>query len=294
MAEVRIDPIVLAGKSVCNGKLTKIVTSAIITDGRASVVGAVVLIVKSTSSLNVNASLPGVNSTLIKYVKSSPNAQAKAVVSAHKYKTISAALKSEGILETYTYDRDVRQTMKDYLPKYYDDLTDVMRMVETQANEVTRIQAKLNELLDQFYVNSATNGLDRWENVTDIEKIAQRSVDSRRNFINAKLRGVGTVTKELINEIVDAFYHAKVEEAPSELTMKITLLGKRGIPKNLEDIDRAVNDVIPAHVGTDYLFTYLTWAEVTEAALVWSEANAYTLKGLEEAFLVDPGFPHKN
>lgn len=294
MPEILLDPLSIQGNGFFNGVATKIVSSAVPMGSQAYADGEIILIVRSSTTVNGSAIVAPVPYVVLKYVKANPASIVSVAVTSHKFKTVRGALVSEGLLETYTYDRDIRESMKDYLPRYYDDLEDVMKMVESEANEVVRIQAKLNELLDQFYVNSSTFGLDRWERETGITKIPERSVASRRHFINAKLRGVGTVTRELLNEIVDAFYTSSVVEVATEQKVEVTLLGKRGIPKNLEDIEVAVNDVIPAHIEPEYLFTYLTWAEVNESGIVWVEADTYTHKGLEEAFLVEPSYPYQN
>lgn len=275
MPEVLIDPLSIAGSGSFSGVATRVLSTA--------------------SPIGSQSNVSPVAFRIIKYVNASPvSASVTAVLSTHKFKTVKGALLSEGLLETYTYDRDIRNSMRDYLPRYYDDLEDVMKIIEAEANEVTRIQAKLNEALDQFYVNSATFGLDRWENEVGITKIEARSVDSRRHFINAKLRGVGTVTRVLLKEIVDAFYTSSITEIPTENKVDITLLGKRGIPKNLEDIERSVNDVIPSQLEAGYLFTYLPWSEVDASGIIWTEADTYTHKGLEEAFLVEPDYPYQN
>lgn len=294
MPEILLGPLSIQGNGFFNGIATKIVTSTSPIGSQANIAGKMVLVVKSLTTVTGSAVLAPVPYVVRKYVKANSSSIASASVSSHKFKTVSVSLLTEGFVETYNYDRDVRKSMKNYLPRYYDDLDDVMKMMEVQANEVTRIQAKLAELLDQFYVNSATYGLDRWEAETDIKKIPQRSVDSRRHFINAKLRGVGTVTRGLLNEIVDAFYTSTVTELPVEQQVEIKLLGKRGIPKNLEDIEVAINDVIPAHIEPIYAFTYLPWSEVEQSGLVWAEADTYTHKGLEEAFLIEPPFPYTN
>ncbi|SER87141.1 putative phage tail protein [Psychrobacillus sp. OK032] len=283
MAEITIEPLGLVGSGSFDGKIVRLSESAGAFSAKADVAGRIVLIVKSAAASMGSATFPKVNTRIIKYVKTSVNSKsAVAVPSVHKYKTVSGALLSEGLLETYTYDRDVRQTMKDYMPKYYEDLADVMRMVETEANEVTRVQAKLNELLDQFYVNTATKGLNRWESLTDIEQKAARSTDSRRHFINAKLRGVGTVTRELINEIVDSFYGATIEEVPDEMAMKIKITSRRGVPKNFEDIERSVEDVMPAHIGTDFSFSFLPWHELDMIRQQWADISVFKMADVAE------------
>lgn len=294
MAEILLEPLSIEGSGFLNGKSTKILKSdSINISASATATGKQILITKSKSTVSSNVSL-ATKGSLIKYVSGNSTARATARSNSKKYKTVRGSLVSESTLEAFTYDRDVQASYELYLPKLYNEFEDISKMMQVEANEVTRLLARINSVIDQPFVNTATYTLDRWEKELGIETIPQRSLDSRRHFIIAKLRGVGTVTKDLLNDIVNAFYYSEVTEIPSELKAKIKLLGKRGIPKNLEDIEVAVTDVIPAHVDHEYEYTWLTWEEVEQASLTWEEAETYTYDQLEKTFLIDPGYPYEN
>jgi Uncharacterised protein conserved in bacteria (DUF2313) len=285
--------------------VAEILADAIAVSGSANAQFSVVLVVQSggspsaTAALNANSvrvfyggSNSGATSALStipilqKYAGTNTRSTASVQVSGHKYKTISASLPSSATLEAYQTDLDIDIYIHDYLPRFYGDFRQVVEMLKTEASEFTRLRALLLDVLNQFYVETATYGLDRWEEITDIEYLPQRSIPSRRHYIEAKLRGIGTVTPALLKSIVDAFYTAEIYEEPSDYKVRIKLVGKRGVPKNLEDIEAAVNDVIPAHLQPYFEFTYLPWSEVEAAGLTWEQAEQYTAEELEEAFLL--------
>lgn len=287
MAVITTGAVSVNGIATVLGKLTKITKlNATNLTSNATATGKVIKIVKAAGNSSGVSTVNASNFVIIKYGKSSINSTATSTASARKYKTVSAAITATATLEAYQTDRDIAQDMRDYLPRYYDDFKDVMAAIQAEASEFTRIQVKLRELLDQFYVESATFGLDRWESIVGIENIPQRSEISRRHFIEAKLRGAVTTTLSMLNDIVNAFYGFETTELPTENAVNFKLVGRRGIPKNLEDIQVAVNDVIPAHIEPRYEFTYLPWSEVEAAGLTWEQAENYTAEGLEEAFLI--------
>lgn len=294
MAEILLDPLSLVGNGILNTKTKKIVKGSSLSTSTSTVSGKIILVLKTKTLVNTNASLVASKGRLIKHIKANNSASATARADSKKYKTVRGSLVTNSILEAFTYDRDIRASYENYLPKLYNEFEDISKMMEVEANEVTRLLARINSVIDQPFISTATFTLDRWEKELGIETIPQRSLDSRRHFILAKLRGMGTVTKELLNDIVDAFYFSEVTEIPSELKAKIKLLGKRGIPKNLEDIEVAVTDVIPAHIDYEYEFTWLTWEEVEQYGLTWEEAETYTHEQLEKTFLIDPGYPYEN
>jgi Uncharacterised protein conserved in bacteria (DUF2313) len=266
--------------------MAEILAGAIAINGSASAQFKAIRIVKSGSSTSATSAVTVGILERVKYGRANVQSVTTVQANGKKYKTTRAALAASAKLEAYQTDRDLQREITDYLPRFYDDFQQVVTMLKTEANEFTRVRAKLNEILDQFYVETATYGLDRWESITDIEYIEERSTISRRHYINAKLRGVGTVTPTLLKSIVDAFYTAEIYEEPNDFKVRIKLVGKRGVPKNLEDIEDAVNNVIPAHLQPYFEFTYLPWSEVEEAGLTWEQAEQYTAEGLEEAFLL--------
>lgn len=293
MAEIKIEALVLTASASVISKGRRVQSVGFIAHSTATASGKSVLTVKGAANVGATASIPPVASRLIKYAKDAMTSSTSATATLAVYRSVRAVLASDSTLAAFSYDRDVHAEMPTYLPPQYNDLLDVQTMINAEASEVIRLQAKLAEMLDQFYVNSATYGLDRWEREAAIVPIDARSSGSRRHYINAKLRGYGTITDVQLKSIVDAFYFAEVADYPRESIVKIKLLGKRGIPKNLEDIEVAVTDVIPAHLAHEYEYTYATWSELETAETTWADVEGTTMKAFEEAFYVEPPFPYE-
>lgn len=231
---------------------------------------------------------------LIKYVKTGLSGAASTLTSGHKYKTVSGALMARSTVETYHSDRDIKDEMHDYLPRYYEEFDEVETLVKSGANESVRLQAKLTEILDQFYVDSASYGLNRWRNIADINDEEARSSESQRDFIKAKLRGVGTITPAHLKSVVDAFYESEISEDIGAYKVRIKFADKRGKPRNIGDIERAIDDVIPAHLEPVFDFTYLPWFELDMIKREWAEVVEYTFVDVEEfewRFLEGEGMP---
>jgi Uncharacterised protein conserved in bacteria (DUF2313) len=251
----------------------------------ASASGKIVAIVKAGLSVSSTAS-QSVNRTITrKYVSTSLATNGAVVGDSRKYKTVRAVLDGVSSVAAFYSDRDTYKELYDYLPRYYEEVRKVDVMVQTQSNEVTRLRELTTDLFRQFYVNTATYGLDRWETNSGLNE-SNRNYQERRDYVNSKLRGTGTVTKALIKAVVDAFFECEVTENNGEFIIAIKLVGKRGIPSNLADIERAINDIIPAHLGITFKFTWLPWSEVDESGLIWNEADTFTWDDLETAFLV--------
>lgn len=288
MAEILIEALTIGGKASGAFKARRLSYIKALAGGNATAISRALKITKGKAKPSASAIVAQRNKPyLIKYIRGSFSGKATAKgTTKYKYKTVRGALGGNATVEAYQTQRDIPAAVRDFLPVYYRDFDDVSAMLQTTANESTRLHAKINDLLDQFYVNSATGGLLRWNTLTGIEEIPQRSTDSQRHFINAKLRGLGTTTPQTVDSIANSFYECETTERPAEYSVDIKIKGKRGVPKNLEDMDEALEVVMPAHIAHNWEFTYLPWSEVEEAQLIWREADEYTAEELEKAFLL--------
>lgn len=286
MAEIRITPITLNGSGTMLSKVVRITRGLSTIQSVATFAGKSILIVKSGGSFGGVATLPAVNSRFIRYVKSSIKGATTIKANIHKYKTVSAHISGGSSMETYITDRDIRESMLEYLPPYYQGIKDMQSLIATEANEFTRLHAKLDELFAQFFVDTATYSLDDWADKTNAKNGVNSTLEAKRESVKQRLTGLGTITPVVLKSIVDSFYSSEMTELPSPGVISFKIIGKRGQPDNYEEILSATNEFIPEHLKPKFLFSYLTWEEVEEAGLTWEQAENYTYKGLEEAFLL--------
>lgn len=172
--------------------------------------------------------------------------------------------------------RNIDQDMLDYLPKYYADSRMVRNLTAREAEEFRSYHARVKDVLDQLFVDTATWGLSRWEEICGIPVNESKPVEQRRSVIKSKLRGAGTVTLEVIKNVVDSFENGLVaiQENFANYEVVITFIGKRGLPPNLQDVKDAVREIVPAHLNILYQFTYLRWDELDAADLTWDKLES--------------------
>lgn len=162
------------------------------------------------------------------------------------------------------------------MPKYYADSTIVSHLTMAEAAEMDTLHTHIQDVLRQYFVETATWGLAAWEQLCGIPVNEDKPYDQRRSFIKSKLRGAGTVTLQVIHSVVDSFQNGEVsvQENYSAYEVIVTFIGKRGIPPNLEDVYTALREIVPAHLYILFRFTYLRWNELDLANLTWDELEA--------------------
>lgn len=152
-------------------------------------------------------------------------------------------------------------------------------LIESEGAEFDRLQNDIDSILGQFFVSTATWGLDQWEEFLGLEIYAGKPADQRRSRIISKMRGIGTVTVAMIKNVAEAYDGGTVDvtEQPEFYQITITFIDTRGVPPNIEDLKEAIEEIIPAHLGVVYQYRYLIWDELDALNLTWDELDALNL-----------------
>ena len=176
-------------------------------------------------------------------------------------------------------DDQIRKDVIDYVPRWYEQFPEVIEILDARAEEFIKLNTEIKDVLDQFFVDRATWGLDAWEKVFGITHSEPRPYEERRSVIKSHIRGAGTTTLMMIKSVAESYDggEVEVENDPENYVVTITFIGTRGVPSNLSDTERALREIIPAHLAIEFKFTYLNWNELDIANLTWDELDALNL-----------------
>lgn len=170
-----------------------------------------------------------------------------------------------------------------YLPLYYNRKTGFMQDIQNSiSQEAGRLYYANKDTLDQVFIDSATWGLDIWEQELGIETDILKTYESRREAIIGKLRGSGTVTERMLKNIALALTNAEITiiENYDNYSFIIKFIGIKGIPPNIPNFINMIEAIKPAHLGYSIEYTYSWWDNLK--ALTWDEINAYTWNKIRE------------
>lgn len=167
-----------------------------------------------------------------------------------------------------------------YLPPYYQESRVMRAIAEAQGREIGKFWATLDEILRQFFVETATDwGLSLWEQMLGLPDYTGNPLEQRRSRIISKLRGYGTATVELIKSITESYVYgtAEVIEHPEVYSFTIKFVDLRGTPPNLDDLKAIIEEIKPAHLAVEYQFSYTVWGELNSWGKTWGELNTLGL-----------------
>ncbi|MCC0647160.1 putative phage tail protein [Clostridioides sp. ZZV15-6598] len=137
----------------------------------------------------------------------------------------------------------------DYLPSFANNEIDI-QIQEALENELLTLLDEKDDLLDQFFIDTATWGLDDWENLLGIKINYKLDFDTRRSNIKAKMRGRGITTIEVIKAISEAYTNTNVDvEVFSNLfSFTLSFITNNCSYNTILELDKKIEEIKPAHL----------------------------------------------
>ena len=150
------------------------------------------------------------------------------------------------------------------LPYFYDN--DITKPIQDSFTvEADLINNEVEKTLNQFFVDSATYGLDKWEKMLGISK-NNNDIQTRRENIKAKMRSRGTTSIDVIKNICEAYSNGIVEINVDHInySFEIVFVSTIGVPLSFEELDRVINEIKPCHLAHSYKFNYNTHSDISK------------------------------
>lgn len=169
--------------------------------------------------------------------------------------------------------------MTTYLPRYY-EISRVMRAIlQAEGVEFDKLRQALDETLNQFFIRTATWGLDRWEEEVGLTVTPDQPEAERRDKIISRLRNYGTATIKVVKEVAEAYDKGAIDivEDHAAYTITVHFVDTTGVPPNLDDLKAAVRAVVPAHLDILYEFNYFLWQDLDAQNWTWDQLDALAL-----------------
>jgi len=151
--------------------------------------------------------------------------------------------------------------LKSYLPPFLSNTQLFTEIFNAEGQELDGIDINLADLNAQFDVDAATWALEKYEKELGIATDYTKALDYRRSVIKSKWRGSGKLDATLIKTVCEAFTNGDVS-VTFDGTIHVKFNSVLGIPPNMDDLGVAVEQIKPAYLLLDYLFTYLVYSDL--------------------------------
>lgn len=178
---------------------------------------------------------------------------------------------------------------RERVPDYYYAHEQSKAIIETLADASLEAKAALADVMDQFFVETATWGLALWEQQVGIETDTSRSMADRRAAIKQKLVASGNTTAEMVRQLAESItgYEARII-INDDYSFSLEFLGEKNalVDIDVEDLRAIVEQIKPAHLR--FVISGITWADVESVDLTWQwfEDNPTTWAEFEAKFRI--------
>ena len=168
--------------------------------------------------------------------------------------------------------------MFENMPNYYRKSQVMTELLSSIEKEVNRLNDEVTLTENQFFVLLSDKDIERHEQDVGIPLDMSADIDTRRSRVISKLRGTGTVTKTMMKNVAASFVNGDIEvvEYPSRYCFAVRFTSKDGVPYNIEDIKAMIEEIKPAHLAVEYVFTYRLWEDVRDVLQKWKMLTNYT------------------
>lgn len=164
------------------------------------------------------------------------------------------------------------------MPGYYQKSKVINDLIHSIENEFERLKQETILTENQFFVILSDRDIKSHEDDVGLISDASADIETRRGRVLSKLRGTGTVTKTMMKNVAASFVNGDIEiiEYPSEYCFAVKFTSKTGVPYNIADIQAMIEEIKPAHLAVEYIFTYRLWQDILDEIQIWTTAKNYS------------------
>lgn len=151
------------------------------------------------------------------------------------------------------------------LPEFYRGNKTMEELQGILTAQISGLAEHMNEIIDECFINTAASLLSRYERIYGLKVDVSKFDEFRRERIIARIRGIGTVTKRMIEDTARSYSNAEVEiiEDPANSNFKVKFVGTKGLPPNMADLTLTIEEIKPAHLTYTFEFVYRTHNELS-------------------------------
>jgi len=150
-----------------------------------------------------------------------------------------------------------KERIMQYLPEYYQNSRVMGAIAEVQGTELNMLHTALDEILKQFFIDTATWGLNLWDEFLGLKTEAY-SIEERRRLLKSKLIMQPPVTRERFKKLLDGVADSvDVIEHYGEYNFEVVLLVKTNLRTAFEKILEQIEDNKPAHLSYQLILGFL-------------------------------------
>lgn len=182
-----------------------------------------------------------------------------------EFSPVVLTTETEMITNIVVSSRDYKTEMLNYLPVYEQRSRAFNQILDAYDKEFRRLEQDTEIVKKNMFIHSAIERLGIYERDLAIESVNGLDYKQRREQIVSRNRAsFEQTTEETIKNVASGYSNSEVEVNMTDTAglYEIKFIGSRGVPDNLPGLKKALDVIIPAHLGLTYAFTFTPWIEL--------------------------------
>ena len=171
-----------------------------------------------------------------------------------------------------------------YVPKRYWGNDEVQKLIyEKLSFRLNWLEGIFEEIVNNAYIEDMNEeALSKLEKEFKIKPDSEMTLEDRKDFLLSILRGIGVTNVEKLKTIAKTYECVDIEviQNYSSYSIIIKFVSILGIPKRLNDLKKAIEKVVPCHLGISYEFKYNILNDLTPYTLQEFVTKGLTLDDL--------------
>ncbi len=146
------------------------------------------------------------------------------------------------------------------LPDYYEQNVTMQTLQRILSDMTGQLDEDMRSAIDECTVMTSSGMLGRYEKVFGLESEAGKADQFRRERIAAKISGTGTTTKAMLKDVASRYSGGEVDIIEDNVNHSFTVkfIGTIGLPPNMDDLTKTIEEIKPAHLAFEYEYVYNT------------------------------------
>ena len=171
-----------------------------------------------------------------------------------------------------------------YVPKRYWGNDEIQKLIyEKLTDRLNWLEGIFEEIVNNAYIKDMNEeSLSKLEKEFKIKPDSEMTLEERKEYLLSIFRGLGVTNVERLKTIAKTYECGDIEviQNYSSYSIIIKFVSILGIPKRLNDLKKAIEKVVPCHLGISYEIKYNLLNDLTPYTLQEFVTKGLTLEDL--------------
>lgn len=146
----------------------------------------------------------------------------------------------------------VKEDLLDHIQPFWADVEEAVALMDADAAELTRIDAYITTVIDNFYVRSSDRSLARFEKALGIKPPLGATLEQRKKTVEARIRIQGAMTRDALINIAAGFGMAiEITENFAGYVVEFDVVAEE-TPIDEQLFYNTFRELVPAHIDINY------------------------------------------